>query len=324
MNPYWNSTFVGFFQTFITRFFTGFPGGIAPDELQLFTLMAVCLSAALVGSFLVLRKMTMVANALTHTILPGLVVTYLILGGGLLSLSTLLVASLVTSLVTLAITEFCRRTLNLQEDASIGLVFTLLFAIGILGVTLYARSAHLGVELIMGNVDGLRPQDLKLAVGAALFNLGMTLFFYLPYKLSTFDPDYASSLGVHTGWYSYLLMLQTTLTIVAGFRAVGVILILSLLTGPVLIARLMTHRLSTLLGLAAAIGSLVSLIAIALARHLLSVYDLALSTGALVVSLLALIYPLCAYAKKAHCYFRKYRIHRAANARSGAAPEGSR
>jgi len=312
---YWGATAFQFFIIFFNRLFHGFPGGLLPDEIQLITLVAVATSAALVGAFLVARKVTMIAAALTHTILPGLVLTYLALGGGILSMSTLLVSALVTSFFTVWLTNFCQRQLKLQEDASIGLIFTLLFALGILLVSCFLRNTHFGVEMILGNVDGLTLGDLKLSMGILVLNCVVMVVFYRTYFLTSFDPHFASSLGVRDGLITHVLMLQTALTIVGGFRAVGVILILALLTGPILIARILINRMLPLIFLAMFIGTFCAFLGVATSRHVLSVYDVALSTSGWVVTYLFIVYITLAYGKKTYCNIRKYRLYWAANAK---------
>ncbi len=150
-NPYNGQTFFGFFLTLLHRLW-GFVSGdlewrhLASDELQVVVLVGVASSSALVGTFLVLRKMTMLANALSHTILLGIVGAYLLTRetvlfqdgghGGPINIQAMLLAALVMGLVTTFLTEFLTKTARLQEDASTGIVFTSLFALGIILVTL--------------------------------------------------------------------------------------------------------------------------------------------------------------------------------------------
>src|ERR1700722_13660902 len=139
-NPYSGVDFFGFFQVLFMRILSGEILNLATDEIQILVLMGVALSGALVGTFLVLRNMTMVANALSHTILVGIVGAYLLLSslGALtdafegMSLMHLTLASLLAGLLTTLLTEFLNKVTGLQEDAAVGLVFTSLFALGVL------------------------------------------------------------------------------------------------------------------------------------------------------------------------------------------------
>jgi len=286
VNPYWGKGFGGFFATLLTRMGKAVQGQLsfqelATDEIQVLVLILIACSSALVGTFLVLRRMTMLANSLSHTILLGIVVTFLIVkqvGGGL-DFKALMIASLITGLLTTFVTEWFHKSLRLQEDASIGLVFTSFFALGIVGVTLFSRHAHLGVETIMGNVDALHLQDIKTAFYLFLFNLCLITIFFQRYALMTFDPVLARNFGVPVVILNHLLMIQTAATAIGAFRALGVFLFLAFLVVPVLTARFFTNRLKPLIFYSCLIGVAASLVSVALSRHLLSGYQISLSTA---------------------------------------------
>ncbi|NGX61098.1 MAG: Manganese transport system membrane protein MntB [Chlamydiae bacterium] len=295
LNPYTDQNFFTFFWVFAQRVWGFFSGEISfsslsSDELQVFVLVGVSASSALVGTFLILRKMTMLANALSHTILLGIAVVYLLFAS--LSFPLLLLAALATGALTTFLTDFLVRVVKLQKDASIGLVFNLLFALGILLVSLFCRNTHLGTELIMGNVDALQKSDLSLVFTILGINLSLILLLFPGYTLTTFDPKLARSFGISPTFFQYLLMVQTSFTAIGAFRAVGVIMVLSFIVAPPLTARLFTHTLSTLLWLSVGIGSLASFIGVALSRHIFTYFGVGLSTGGIVVTLLALFYIL--------------------------------
>lgn len=291
MSPYWGNGFFAFFATFFERFILFSSGklkliDLAPDEIQILVLLFISLSSALVGTFFVLRRMTMLANSLSHTILLGIVATLIIMrrGGGMLmhlDFKALIIASLITGFLTTWVTEWFHKELKLQEDASIGLVFTTFFSLGIIGVTLFSRSAHLGVEAIMGNVDALHIYDLKLSFSLFLLNGLLVFLLYGRYALLTFDPILAKNFGLPIFFLNHLLMTQLSITAIGAFRAVGVFLFLAFLVIPPLTARLVTHRLKPLLFLSCFIGVIASFIGVAVSRHLLSFYQVSLSTAGL-------------------------------------------
>lgn len=300
MNPYYDTTFFTFLFTFFSRLFTFqiAPDAIAPDELQLAVLAAVGVSSALVGSFLVLKKMTMLANSLSHTILLGIVLAF-IFGStaaefqeGHLNLTLLIIAALGVGFLTAFVTEFLTNFAKLQEDASTGLVFTTFFAVGIILINVLTRNAHIGAEVVMGNVDALHQDDFWLALIILVLNLFIISLFFKEWQITTFDPAFAKALGFSPTLFNYFLMALVSLTVVSAFRAVGVLMVLTFITAPPLTARLFSKRLSTLLVSASGIGILASLLGVALSRHLLTVYGLALSTGGIVVVLLGTIYLL--------------------------------
>jgi len=324
-NPYSSATFLDFFTTLLKRvgsWITGHALEMASDEIQLAVLTLVAISCALVGTFLVLRKMTMLANALSHTILLGIVAAYIILMNFVavenpeeaFNVPFLIIAALCTGLLTTFLTEFLSKVIKLQEDASIGLVFTTLFALGVILVTLFTRNVHIGTEIVMGNVDALKKSDIQIAVSVLLINMIFFTLFFKEFKISTFDSNLSKALGISPIFFNYLLMVLASLTTVGAFRAVGVLMVLALITGPVLTARLFTHRLGTLLALSSLVGFLASLFGVALSRHFLTVYHLPLSTGGVVVTVIVFFYLLAIVFSpykgliKRSFYYRKFQL----------------
>lgn len=322
-NPYSGENFFGFFVQLAKRlgqFLTGnVPwSGVASDEIQIIVLCGIAISAAMLGCFLVLRRMTMLANALSHTILLGIVIAYVVTLGGVgaaaesqesfINIKAMLTASLVMGLVTTYLTEFLNKTVGLQEDASIGIVFTGLFALGVVLVTLLTRSAHIGTEVIMGNVDALQLEDCRLVFAVLALNAVLFFLFFKEYKITTFDPGLAKALGISSVFFNYLLMAQVSATAIGAFRAVGVLMVLAFITGPPLTARLLTNNLKRMLLLAACVGVGASVAGVALSRHLLSVYGLAFSTGGIVVCLIALVFAACLGVKSAFIHWKKHQV----------------
>lgn len=302
-NPYSEKTFFGFIWTLAQRLAAFFSGNLsldsaASDEIQIAVLAGLSISCAMVGTFLVLRRMTMLANALSHTVLFGIVCAYLLVMLFMhpqdpyqaLSIPVLMLAAFGTGLLTTFLTEFLTRVMKVQEDASVGLVFSMLFALGIVLVTLFSRNVHIGTELVMGNVDALQKEDVKgvltiLGVNALLFCL-----LFNGFKITAFDPQLAKTLGFSPVFFNYLLMIQTSLAAIGAFRAVGVLMVLAFLVIPVLTARLLTNSLSLLIILAGASGCLASVIGVALSRHILTQLGIGLSTGGIVVVVMGLLY----------------------------------
>lgn len=293
MNPYWGADFFQFFYLLFSRLFT-WNGNIASDEVQVAVLAICAISCGLVGPFLVLKRMAMFANSLSHTILIGIVGAYLIAsrcwGGNWFDLPTLLIGALAAAMITALMTEGLVRIFRLQQDASIGLVFTALFALGVVMATVFTRDIHLGIEAIMGNADALQPSDLYLALELLAITAAIVFLFYRPFRLICFDSGYASSIGVRCGKFHFILLFLAALTCVGAFRAIGILLVLAFLVGPYLTARLFCSTLPQLLFWSPAIGVGASLIGVALSRHLLSAQGWALSTGGIVVCVIGILY----------------------------------
>ncbi len=310
MNPYTGQSFFGFFGVLFQRIFLALKGDVhslASDEVQLLVLTMIALSSALIGTFLVLKKMTMLANSLSHTVLLGIVGAFLVTrteGIYTISVPTLLIGALITALCTTFSTEFLHKKLRLQEDTSIGLIFTAFFALGVVLVTTLSRNSHLGIEAIMGNVDALHPSDMKQVFYLFLFNASLIFLFFRRLELLAFDSQLARNMGISLVFFNYLLMFQTALTAIGSFRAVGAFLFLAFLVAPILTARFFTHRLKPLLFLSGGIGILAAVFSVALSRHVLSVYHIPLSTSGLSATVLGAFF-VCGIIK--HSTFRKER-----------------
>lgn len=305
-NPYGGEDFFGFFYQLLLRLF-GFLSGslnwddLVSDEIQILVLVGVAISGALVGSFLVLRKMTMLANSLSHTILLGIVIAFVttqMATYGVLNLQSLMIAAFAMSLITTFLTEFLTKWIGLQEDASIGLIFTTLFALGVILATLLTRDAHIGTEAVMGNVDALQASDAFLVYVILSINCFLFVLFFKEYKITTFDGALSKAMGISPIFFNYLLMTQVSLTSIGGFRSVGVLMILAFFTGPALAARLLTHDLKKMLFLSMGIGTAASLIGVAISRHMLSVYGVALSTSGIIVCVILLLFALACMMRR--------------------------
>ena len=291
MNPYWGANFFTFFKVLFTRLFTLDFGTLHADEVQIGVLSCIAICCALVGPFLVLKKMAMFANSLSHTILLGVVSAFLLLKGAILfDFSHLLLGALISSVLTAVLTEGLIKWFSLTEDASVGLVFSVLFALGIVFVTLFARDVHLGIESVMGNADALSLEDLRLAFSLTLVNGAVVLLFYRQFLMNSFDSNFAKALSLPARAFRFVLLFLVATTCIGAFRAVGVLLVLAFLVGPYLTARLFCHRLKPLLFYSAIVGIFASISGVALARHILSEYDIALSTGGIVVCFIGLFY----------------------------------
>jgi manganese/zinc/iron transport system permease protein len=152
-------------------------------------------------------------------------------------------------------------------------------------VTLFHRNSHIGLEAIMGNVEALHIDDLKMTGSLFLGNFFLLLLFFKEFRLTAFDASFAKLTGGRPSLFHYLLMVQLAATAIGAFRAIGVLLFLAFLVGPPLTARLFTNHLGKWLLLSSFFGAAYVFIGVALSRHMLSVYEFSVSTSALVVVL---------------------------------------
>lgn len=320
MNPYAHCSFFQFVGLFIKRMFSFMQPhySMAADELQILVLSLISVCCALVGVFLIHRKMTMLANALSHTVIFGIVITFLILKKSFLhfdpslNFKALFIASFITALLTALIAELISHYSSLEKEASIGLVFTTFFALGILLLTLFSKNGHIGMDMIMGNVDALHPQDLRSMLGLFAIVLPCILLFYRGLTLSTFDPIFAKLQGFSPKLFNYLILFLLALSSIGAFRAVGVVLVLAFFIVPALFAQLFAKSIKSQLALACLMGMLSSFMGVALSRHLLFVHELPLSTGGVTVVVLYFNYFFSYACKKgtlvAYTLYQKMKI----------------
>lgn len=228
----------------------------------------VAITCGLLGCFLVLRKMALVGDAISHAVLPGIVIAYLI--SGTRTSFPMLIGAAAFGMLTTWLIELFHRKARLQEDAAIGLSFTMLFALGVILVTAFTGQVDLDQECVLYGEIAFVPLDLWLlpsgmSLGPAplwtmgftlLLVLGLVVFGYRGLYLTTFDPQFAATIGISTVLWHYLLMGAVSLTTVVAFENVGAILVVAFLIAPAATAWLLTHRLKTMLWLSAGVGIL--------------------------------------------------------------------
>jgi len=233
------------------------------------SLVAVCCS--ILGSFLILRKMSMVGDAISHSVLPGIVIAFFA-AGSMQSVWMLIGAGLLGVLTTFLI-EFFHQKGRLQTDASIGVTFTWLFALGVILVSYYAGNTHIDQDCILHGEIAYVPIDLlytstgtPLAPKAVIMLSGLLMLilvfvigFYKEIFITTFDPPYAKAIGLSTTKWHYFLMGFISLTTVASFESVGAILVVAFLISPALSAYLLTNNLKIMLCLGSFFGILSAL-----------------------------------------------------------------
>jgi len=295
MNPYSGCGFFEFFAILFQRIMGLIPGKIAADEVQLSVLAVSAIACGLIGPFLVLKRMTMFANSLSHTSLVGIVLAFLLVSSGW---SALFIGACLASLLTAGLTAGIVRAFRLQEEASVGLVFTSLFAVGVILVTLFTRNAHLSTEAVLGNCDALQLSDLYFSGSVAFLNLLCIALFYRKLLLSAFDEPYSRTLGISAVGWRTLLYFLTALTCVSSFRAVGVLVVLALLVGPYLTVRLFCHQLHRLLIWTPLLGVFSCALSVALSRSILSGSSIALSTGGLLSVVVSAIFVIGVCVKR--------------------------
>lgn len=215
-------------------------------QRALLTSMLVGAICGLLSCFVVLKRWSLLGDAISHAVLPGVAVAYL------LGWPFFIGAFITGALTSLGIGAIERHT-RIKSDAAMGLMFTGAFAVGIVIVSKIASSTHL-MHILFGNVLGVQPSALLLTLVASVITLLVVWLAYRPLMLYAFDPQQAQALGFHTSVIHYGLILLLTLTIVASLETVGIILVVAMLITPGATAHLLTDRFATMLWLSVMVG----------------------------------------------------------------------
>jgi manganese/zinc/iron transport system permease protein len=233
-------------------------------EIQLIAVVTA-VACALPGVFLVLRRMALMSDAITHAVLFGIVLAFFAVQD--IGSPLLMVGAAATGVLTVVLVELLGRTQLVREDAAIGLVFPVLFSVAVILIARYAGGTHLDVDAVLLGELAFAPFDRFEALGVdlgprALWVMGAILLatlvlvgvLYKELKLATFDAGLAAALGFSPALIHYGLMTLVSVTAVGAFDSVGSVLVVALMIAPPAAAYLLTDRLAHMLGLSALIG----------------------------------------------------------------------
>ena len=236
--------------------------------------LLVGIVCAVIGAFIVLRGMAFFGDALSHTILPGVAVGYLVSGAGLGSLFWWALGTAVIS--ALGIGAISKKT-HLREDTSIGIVFAGMFALGIALISTVRSYAVDLSHFLFGDVLGVSAQDLVTILTFGGVVLIAIWFFYRPLIVVSFDPMLATTLRLPTRFLNNLLLILIAITVAVSLQVVGVALMVAMLVTPAATAYLMTDRLPRMMLLGSIVAAVSSVIGLYLSFYL------SISSGAAVV-----------------------------------------
>lgn len=234
------------------------------DGWIVLTGMLCAISAALLGNFLVLRRLSLLGDAITHAILPGLAVAFLV--GESRSSLAMFVGAVAAGILTTVFTEWIHGMGRVDEGASMGVVFTTLFALGLILIVQAADRVDLDPDCVLYGAIELSPIDTVNIAGreipravvmlscVALINAAFVGLFYKELKVSAFDPVLATTLGIPSRLLHYALMILVAVTSVASFESVGNILVVAMFVVPPATALLLTSRLGVVIPLGLLIG----------------------------------------------------------------------
>ena len=216
----------------------------------------VTMACGLIGNYLILRRMALVGDAISHSVLPGLVIAYLLAGSR--HSGVMFLGAVVAGLLTTILIELIHKKSRVKQDAAIGITFSSLFAIGVILISQFASKVDLDQECVLYGEIGNIPLDgpyvqlgslvlgpptmVRMAVVAAVVVL-LIVVFYKELLVSSFDPGLAFSLGINATVVHYSLMSMLSVVVVSAFESVGAILVIAMLILPGATASLLSHRL---------------------------------------------------------------------------------
>ena len=219
-----------------------------PIFVMAFFVTAAC---GLVGNYLVLRRISLVGDAISHSVLPGIVIAFIIADSR--SSLPMFVGALVAGVLTTLIIEMIHSRSKIKQDAAIGITFTTMFAIGVILVSLYGADTDLDLDCVLfGKLDFIASKEkvfiglpkIVITMGFVLLMIALLIaLFYKELLVSSFDPNFAATVGIKPRFVHYCLMCILSIVVVSAFSAVGAILVIAMLILPAATAYLLTDKL---------------------------------------------------------------------------------
>ncbi len=221
-------------------------------QKALFTSIMVGIICGVIGSFIILRGMALIGDAISHAVLPGVAISYMI---GI----NFFYGAVITGILTALGIGYINQNSRIKNDSAIGIVFSAAFAIGVILIAKANSSINLD-RILFGNVLSVRSSDMWMTLIIGAIVLLTVIFFYKELLVSTFDPTFAAAYGLPNKLIHYVIMILLTMVTVASLQTVGVILVVAMLITPAATAYLLTNRLWFMIVLAALFGAISSII----------------------------------------------------------------
>lgn len=257
---------------------------VEPLQNYEFMRLALC-TGIMVGSlcsvlscFLIIKRWALLGDAVSHSVLPGVAVSYLL---GLPYFTGALFAGVLSSLGI----GFIQKETRLKEDASMGVVFTATFALGVAIISVVRGRVNL-FDILFGNILTVSEQDFWLTFVTGVLVITVLIIFYRPVVFWAFDPVGARVVGIPVNFLHYLMMFMLTATIVASLRTVGIVMVIAMLITPGAAAYLLVYRLPAMILLSLIFGNLSAVSGLYIS------YYLDLATGAVMVLVASILFLL--------------------------------
>ncbi|HEN9393720.1 TPA: metal ABC transporter permease [Streptococcus agalactiae] len=216
------------------------------------TAIVIGIVAGAVGCFIILRSMSLMGDAISHAVLPGVAISF-ILG------INFFIGAIVFGLLSSIIITYIKENSVIKGDTAIGITFSSFLALGIILIGLANSTTDL-FRILFGNILAVQDSDKYMTIIVGLIVLTLITIFFKELLLTSFDPVLAKSMGMRVSFYHYLLMILLTLVAVTAMQSVGTILIVALLITPAATAYLYVKSLRTMLFLSSALGAVASVL----------------------------------------------------------------
>jgi ABC-type Mn2+/Zn2+ transport system permease subunit len=255
-------------------------------QKALLTSVMVGIICGVIGCFIILRGMALMGDAISHAVLPGVAISYML---GI----NFFFGAVFSGVITAIAIGFVTQNSRIKHDTSIGIMFTAAFAAGIIVITMLKSSTDL-YHILFGNVLAVRSSDMWITLGIGLFVIAAVYLFYKELLVTSFDETMGAAYGLPVRLIHYFLMTLLTMVTVASLQTVGIVLVVAMLITPAAAAYLLTERLSVMIFLASGIGVLSSVIGL----YFSFTYNLA--SGATIVLAATAIFALVFFFSPKH------------------------
>lgn len=276
-------------------------------DAQIEIILIACITSvacAIPGTFLMLRKMSMLSDAISHSILLGIVLAYFFVKT--IDSPILVVTAALVGVLTVLLVELIVKTKLLKEDSAIGIVYPFFFSIAVILISIFASQVHLDTDsVLMGELaftpfhrlivagKDIGPIAAYQVGGILVINMLLTVLFYKEIRLSIFDESYARSAGFKPKYIHYGLMIMTSFTTVVAFEVAGAIMVVGFIIGPAVVASYLSRRLWVLLILAPLVGILASMSGYSFAHY----FDVSIA-GSIVLAIGFMFFVVFLFAPK--------------------------
>ncbi|MDV5976534.1 UNVERIFIED_CONTAM: metal ABC transporter permease [Streptococcus canis] len=257
----------------------------------LITAIVIGIVSGAVGCFIILRSMSLMGDAISHAVLPGVALSF-ILG------INFFIGAIVFGLLASVIITYIKENSVIKGDTAIGITFSSFLALGVILIGVANSSTDL-FHILFGNILAVQDSDKWITIGVSVLVLGVIILFFKELLITSFDPILAKSMGMNVNAYHYLLMILLTLVAVTAMQSVGTILIVALLITPAATAYLYANSLKVMLVISSSLGALISILGLYLG------YTFNVAAGSSIVLTSAVIFLISFFISPKQGYLKK-------------------